>query len=410
MSILVLLMSLDQIHGQQMELVAGHVVYRHGDRTPIKSFPTDPVKPSDWPNGFGQLTVAGVEQHHRLGGYLRNRYGSLLSSTYSPSEIVVRSTDFDRTLMSAQSNLVGLYPVSNISSDRVPIQPIPIHTESASSDFLLGQNSCPRYDQIEVEIDQSEDFQKANEFYASFFRKLEAWTNMTNITLFNAWDVADTIYVEHIYNKTPAWADDAVRQNLSDINDLGFYYLFKSNDSQRIRGGPVVQDIWRNMDSLVHGRAAPKVKVYSAHDTTVSAVLSFLGINYPHQPKYASALFVDLYKQNSTYFVQVEYLNVTDSNISYPYVLNGCPASRCPLSTFTSIYQARFPASAEVECAKKDPMPPMPDGDNGHLILILVIAIIGLVTVICVTFWCLHLRRTARDPPLLGIDRRLQSA
>ena len=85
---------------------------------------------------FGQLTVAGVEQHHRLGGYLRDHYGSLLGSTYSPSEVVVRSTDFDRTLMSAQSNLVGLYPVSNISSDRVPIQPIPIHTESANMDFV----------------------------------------------------------------------------------------------------------------------------------------------------------------------------------------------------------------------------------------------------------------------------------
>ena len=62
---------------------------------------------------------------------------------------------------------------------------------------------------------------------------------------------------------------------------------------------------------------------------------------------------------DSTYFVQVEYLNVTNSNISYPYTLNGCPADRCPFNTFTSIYQARFPASAEVECAKKDPMPPM---------------------------------------------------
>ncbi|CAF5227492.1 unnamed protein product, partial [Rotaria magnacalcarata] len=51
------------------------------------------------------------------------------------------------------------------------------------------------------------------------------------------------------------------------------------------------------MNSSLHEKPFKKVKIYSAHDTTVSAVLSFLGINYPHQPQYASAMFVDLYQQ-----------------------------------------------------------------------------------------------------------------
>ena len=56
---------------------------------------------------------------------------------------------------------------------------------------------------------------------------------------------------------------------------------------------------------------------------------------------------------DSTYFVRVEYLNVTDSNMSYPYVLNGCRTIDCPFKDFTNIYQARFPASADIECAAK---------------------------------------------------------
>jgi hypothetical protein len=60
----------------------------------------------------------------------------LLNSSYSRQEIVVRSTDFDRTLMSAQSNLVGLYPVMNLTDNKVPIQPIPIHTVAISTDFV----------------------------------------------------------------------------------------------------------------------------------------------------------------------------------------------------------------------------------------------------------------------------------
>jgi hypothetical protein len=82
------------------------------------------------------LTAAGIGQQYRLGKYLRTRYGSILSPTYLSSEINVRSTDYDRTLMSAQSNLIGLYPLSNISTDNVPIQPIPIHTVSQNQDFV----------------------------------------------------------------------------------------------------------------------------------------------------------------------------------------------------------------------------------------------------------------------------------
>ncbi|CAF1541842.1 unnamed protein product [Adineta steineri] len=397
---------LHQINGQQMQLIAGHVLYRHGDRTPVTTFPLDPVKEKDWPNGYGQLTMAGIEQQHRLGGYLRNRYGSLLSPNYTTSEIVIRSTDVDRTLMSAQSNIVGLYPVFNKTDDKVPIQPIPIHTVSINLDFLLGQNDCPRYDQLEEEVNESDDVKKMNQYYESFFKNLQEWTGLTNITVYNAWDVADTIFVEHIYNKAPAWANDAVRQNLSDVNDHAFHFLFANNDTQRIRGGPSIQDIWLNMNNSIHKKSFKKVKVYSAHDTTVSAVLAFLGINYPHQPQYASALFIDLYQRNTSYFVKVEYLNVTDSNISYPYILNGCPAIECPFDTFTSIYKNRFPATADVECVKK--MPPMPDDDNGKLLIIIIIVLVGLIIITFLMFLCMHLRKSDRDPPLLGINRSSQ--
>lgn len=82
------------------------------------------------------MTKTGIEQQHRLGKFIRNRYNSILNENYTSSEIVVRSTDIDRTLMSAQSNLVGLYPVLNMTTDQVPIQPIPIHTVSINLDFV----------------------------------------------------------------------------------------------------------------------------------------------------------------------------------------------------------------------------------------------------------------------------------
>ena len=33
-----------------------HLLFRHGDRTPIAAYPTDPWKDFPWPGGWGQLT------------------------------------------------------------------------------------------------------------------------------------------------------------------------------------------------------------------------------------------------------------------------------------------------------------------------------------------------------------------
>ena len=86
-----------------------HLLFRHGARTPCDLYPTDPYRdPSRWPIGFGQLTSEGKRMHFELGQWLRKRYHGFLSDNYSEEEIFVRSTDVDRTLMSALSNLAGL--------------------------------------------------------------------------------------------------------------------------------------------------------------------------------------------------------------------------------------------------------------------------------------------------------------
>ena len=65
------------------------------------------LQESSWPRGWGQLSKFGQERHLELGKFFRRRYADLIGEFYHPWDIHVRSTDVDRTLMSAASNLAG---------------------------------------------------------------------------------------------------------------------------------------------------------------------------------------------------------------------------------------------------------------------------------------------------------------
>jgi lysosomal acid phosphatase len=76
------------------------------------------------------LSQEGKERHFKLGQLNRERYGDFLSETYNPDEIYVRSTDVDRTLMSEECHLAGLFQPNDNQTWHPDLawQPIPVHT------------------------------------------------------------------------------------------------------------------------------------------------------------------------------------------------------------------------------------------------------------------------------------------
>ena len=75
------------------------------DRSSTKLF-----KINDTSLDQGQLTSRGFMQHIALGGILRKAYGKFMSTITSPSELIVRSTNYDRTVQSVAAFLTALLP------------------------------------------------------------------------------------------------------------------------------------------------------------------------------------------------------------------------------------------------------------------------------------------------------------
>ncbi|KAF8561965.1 hypothetical protein P879_10699 [Paragonimus westermani] len=129
-----------------------HVLFRHGDRTPL----VDPINKdvpfiTTWPLGSGQLTEKGILQEYELGQWLRKKYGNFIPEKYNGSDFHMRSTDVDRTLMSAQCVSAGVF--HNSSSPLQPFginwRPIPVHTVSQMTSLRRSVIKSVSYFQVQ---------------------------------------------------------------------------------------------------------------------------------------------------------------------------------------------------------------------------------------------------------------------
>merc|ERR1712121_526966 len=59
-------------------LLQVNIYFRHGDRTPHKSFKTDPNKDKWAEIGYDQLLRKGKDRAYRFGKWLRQRYDKIL--------------------------------------------------------------------------------------------------------------------------------------------------------------------------------------------------------------------------------------------------------------------------------------------------------------------------------------------
>lgn len=141
-----------------------------------------------------------------MGQHLRKRYNKILGDKYSPNVVFVRSTDVDRSLMTAQAVLAGLYPPTKeeIWNEDILWQPIPVHTIPVIEDHMfLRLAPCPRFNEISEQfLKQSElardTYAKVTEFYPILSER--SGLNIT--TILETFNLFNTLYVEHLHNKT----------------------------------------------------------------------------------------------------------------------------------------------------------------------------------------------------------------
>uniref|UniRef100_A0A8C7DCV5 Lysosomal acid phosphatase n=1 Tax=Oncorhynchus kisutch TaxID=8019 RepID=A0A8C7DCV5_ONCKI len=310
------------------------------------------------------VTVVGMRQHFELGQALRKRYQGFLNDTYDRREIAVRSTDYDRTLMSAEANLAGLYPPngSQVFNPTLEWQPIPVHTVPQFEERLLSFPipGCPRYKILMNETEHSEKYLNVTFLYKDLITMIQERTGLNNTNIETVWSVYDTLFCEARHNMTaPDWVTPNIMDDLRKLKDFGFEIMFevyKHQEKSRLQGGVLLGSIVNNISesALPDSNRRLKMMMLSAHDTTIVALQSSLSIFNGKQPPYASCHIFELYQEdNGSFTVAMFYRNDT-RRAPYQLAVPSCDLF-CPLEDFVRLTKPSIPEDWGKECMVESP-------------------------------------------------------
>jgi len=232
----------------QTQLRFAFTFWRHGARVPDRGVDANNVDflGEQWTYAGGELLPIGMRMHYLLGVANRQRWvvdNTFLSAEYNSKELYVKSTEYNRTMMSVLSNLQGLYPagsgpvLNQLQSDnaRPPvvydftstvnansllkssifgintyhalpngIQVIPVHVFKQDGDMFFFHNPamCPPFaDSLKENAVSQKNLAKAAEINTAWGLKLRTALGISDVNYFlsftNVYLAADTFVSGH---------------------------------------------------------------------------------------------------------------------------------------------------------------------------------------------------------------------
>ena len=349
--------------------------FRHGARTPNRFI--DKKKEMDfinttWHEGAGELTYLGILQQYLIGTRNKIRYSKFLSSKYNPQEILIYSTNLNRTKTSGYAQLLGLY-----EKDKMKV----IHTEGGKkninfNDFksyngenlLLKTYPIPyfilqyikRGNQFRYEktFDYSRDVncQKIkflrnknkllDKHYISYYETFKKYME-TFLEDHYDFDFEKRDKFEQLHRFCDAFISQVTDKRVNDFiekeRNISETYLRcieyeklklfnieqggQANFTGEISMSAVMLRIIKWMECRMSlksnidiKKGCPKFVMYSAHDTTLAAMgrflLSAFNILVPY-PYFAATQSFELRKYNKDFYVEIYFNDKLGLNVTF---------------------------------------------------------------------------------------------
>ncbi|MFH4981424.1 hypothetical protein AB6A40_008133 [Gnathostoma spinigerum] len=245
-------------------------------------------------------------------------------------------------MISAISNMIGMYynrPSLKAGIDYPDIPewpkgyvPIAVHTVDDETDHIGNPDAiCKRQKWLLKQIRQTPEYKKLLSDNQDLLATLTQKCGM-HVDFENLWKIRDVLFIEKVHNKERN-IDDEMFERIDDVNSHVENYenglnLSKYNginfrvEMPKIRGGNILWAMLDHVDLKIHCQEpkyakkrycnwANKIKyyAYSAHDTTVAALMATWGAKLKviplGYPLYSAAIILELWKTSDGYKIQV---------------------------------------------------------------------------------------------------------
>ena len=343
--------------------------FRHGARASLHLIDDyNDMLGGNW-EGKGELTNLGRRQHYEVGLKNRKRYSFFLENEYNPKEVLIYSTEYNRSMMSVGQQLLGLYNNINYSehgynfsdfqnNDIEEINTIipPINLFMINEEKDIRKN---RYENIFKNLFDCEyasnqiiknwkepnDIMKntVKDFIKEYYKILKKEfkdINRKKIKTVKGLDKFCDCYLSIYYDENQKHILDKFTKygkNLTKIKEICDNYLYNiflyirnggyATDNYLITISPVIKKVINWMDiriaknnNLNSDYDEPKLVLFSGHDSSLSEMQHFLktGFNIDFEyTEYASTQTFELRKYGNLFYVEIYYNDRLKMNITY---------------------------------------------------------------------------------------------
>ncbi|KAF1764885.1 hypothetical protein GCK72_004836 [Caenorhabditis remanei] len=329
-------------------------LWRHGDRAAIDEL--YPIFESNWTfggGGLGELTPLGMSQMNDLGTLFRKIYvedKEFLSHRYTGKEIYIRSTNVNRTIISAMSMLYGLYPPGawNIQGVDYPnsidwqqgFTFVPVHVDGDNHCAATQQCKCARDDELQDKMAELPEVQTVNARMLTMNLRMAALFNVTeDADTFSdypdAWKCQRNWFNDTLYEKLPFYNEALFQESqrtFAPYKQMMEGHFVQpailngvdiAHETRVLQSGVMLNEIYERVrdkaECLKSGENCTgffkglKFYGYSSHDLVIYAILVSLGVQDSVKtidgwPDTAASLTIELYSNpDNQYFIKFLY-------------------------------------------------------------------------------------------------------
>ena len=339
--------------------------FRHGARSPCTRplYNGMDLLGGKWP-AVGELSEMGRKQHFLLGEKNRQKYNGFIKEKYDPQEILIFSTHFNRTIMSAQSHLLGFYSKINVSDDfsfdvnidnnqvsKINIMP-PIHLFERNTNDEFDDDefiptfkthfNCPYMHEMFLKNLKNKNhkiYDSLNKFNKEYYEIIKNEYGITNTTTYQGLcDFCDAIICDYFHKDNIKMLNkftdhgkklEVLMNSCYEYLSEHFFGLLQTGYT-REHGVITMSNTMKKIVSWMKKRldkeknyinyGEPKYVIYSGHDDTMTSMQRFLKTAFSIEfefPPFASNQIFELRKYGNEFYVELYYNSLLKMNITF---------------------------------------------------------------------------------------------